>query len=195
MKFLFSSLLLAGVFFISSAFNSPTPTFDTKNVDITQSKIEWLGKKVTGEHTGTINIKTGKLNWENNMLKGGYIEIDMNTINVTDLEGEYKGKLEGHLKSPDFFSVADYPVAKFTFNEVNPSGVKNIYNINGELTIKGITNKLSFQAEIMGNKAKAKVTVDRSKYDVRYGSNSFFDNLGDKAIYDDFELDVNLVLN
>ena len=111
----------------------------------------------------------------------------MTTINTTDLEGEYKGKLDGHLKSDDFFGVENYPTAKLVFKKVEASG-KNAYNVNADLTIKGKTNPISFTISIYGNKATANLKIDRSKYDVRYGSTSFFDNLKDKAIYDEFDL-------
>ena len=111
----------------------------------------------------------------------------MSTINTTDLDGSMKGKLEGHLKSDDFFGVSNHPTAKLVFNEVEASG-KNAYNVIGDLTIKGKTNPVNFTMSIYGNKATASLKIDRTKYDVKYGSTSFFDNLKDKAIYDEFDL-------
>jgi polyisoprenoid-binding protein YceI len=111
----------------------------------------------------------------------------MTTINTTDLEGEYKGKLDGHLKSDDFFGVANYPTATLVFKDVTASG-KNAYAVSGELTIKGKTNPVTFTISIYGSKATASLKVDRTEYDVRYGSASFFDGLKDKAIYDEFDL-------
>jgi polyisoprenoid-binding protein YceI len=116
----------------------------------------------------------------------------MTTLVSTDLEGEYKGKLEGHLKSDDFFGVEKYPTATLVFTDVKTSG-KNAYDVTGDLTIKGKTNPVSFKISIYGSKATASIKVDRTKYDVKYGSASFFDGLKDKAIYDEFDLVSDLV--
>ena len=106
-------------------------------------------------------------------------------------EGEYKGKLEGHLKSDDFFGVETHPTAKLVFTDVKASG-KNSYEVTGDLTIKGITKPVTFDVSVYGSKATATMKVDRSLYDVKYGSGAFFDNLGDKTIYDEFDLVVDL---
>ncbi|MFL1012832.1 YceI family protein [Flavisericum labens] len=158
-----------------------------KEVKIEESKLVWKGYKVTGSHEGTIEIKSGTLAFEDEKLVGGEFVIDMTTINSTDLEGEYKGKLDGHLKSDDFFGVENHPTAKLVFKKVVSSG-KNAYDVTGDLTIKGKTNPVDFTISIYGSKATASLKVDRSKYDVRYGSTSFFDGLKDKAIYDEFDL-------
>ncbi len=169
---------------------------DRGSVNIEKSTINWLGKKVTGEHSGTINLKSADINFNDGALAGGSFTIDMNSLTCTDLEGEWKGKLEGHLKSDDFFGVATHPTASFTITQVarNTSGG---YKVTGDMTIKNITNEVSFDAKVSEDfrSVKAKIIIDRSKFDVRYGSGSFFDNLGDKTIYDDFELDVNLVID
>jgi len=177
-----------------SAFTLATTEF---KVDTKQSKVTWTGKKVTGEHTGTIAISEGKLISDGKTFTGGSFSIDMNSITCSDLtDAEYNGKLVGHLKSDDFFSTEKYPVSTFTITSVTSKG-KDQYSVKGNLTIKGITKELVFPATIQtsGNKitAKAKIIVDRAKYDIRYGSGSFFDNLGDKAINDEFELNVELV--
>lgn len=160
---------------------------DKKTVKTDKSKVVWKGYKVTGSHEGTISITSGSLMMDNDKLTGGEFEIDMTSIVVTDLEGEYKGKLEGHLKSDDFFGVEKHPTAKLVFKEVTASG-KNAYNVTGDLTIKGKTNPVSLTISIYGSKATASLKVDRTKFDVRYGSTSFFDGLKDKAIYDEFDL-------
>ncbi|WP_299549758.1 YceI family protein [Seonamhaeicola sp.] len=160
---------------------------DKKEIKTDKSKVVWKGYKVTGSHEGTINIKSGFLNFEADKLVGGEFVIDMATINATDLEGNWKAKLDGHLKSDDFFGVATYPTATLVFTKVEASG-KNAYSVTGDLTIKGKTNPISFTISVYGSKATANLKIDRSKYDVRYGSTSFFDNLQDKAIYDEFDL-------
>ncbi|SFZ91918.1 YceI-like domain-containing protein [Flaviramulus basaltis] len=160
---------------------------EKKEVKAENSKVVWKGYKVTGSHEGTIAINSGSLIFEKDKLTGGEFVIDMTSINTTDLEGEYKGQLDGHLKSDDFFGIEKYPTAKLVFNDVKSTG-KNSYAVTGDLTIKGKTNPVNFTISIYGNKATASLKVDRTKYDVRYGSTSFFDNLKDKAIYDDFDL-------
>ena len=158
-----------------------------KEIKIANSKVIWKGYKVTGSHEGTINLKSGFLNFDANKLTGGEFVMDMTTIITTDLTGEYKGKLEGHLKSDDFFSVEKNPTATMIVKKVEVSG-KNSYKVTGDLIIKGIKNTVTFDLSVYGNKANASLKIDRTKYDVRYGSTSFFDNLKDKAIYDEFDL-------
>lgn len=160
---------------------------EKKEIKADKSKVVWKGYKVTGSHEGTIGIKSGTLTFEDDKLVGGAFTIDMTSINTTDLEGDYKGKLDGHLKSDDFFGVANHPTANLVFTDVTASG-KNAYDVKGNLTIKGKTNPVSFTMSIYGNKATASLKVDRTKYNVRYGSASFFDDLKDKAIYDEFDL-------
>jgi len=166
-------------------------------VDTDSSKIAWVGKKVTGQHNGTVNIKKGALEMEKGELIGGSFVIDMSSIDVLDLEGEYKDKLMGHLRSDDFFSVEKHPTAKFVITSINKSEATDATHfIAGDLTIKGITNKITFPANVTVKdgkaNAKASFELDRTKWQVKYGSGSFFDGLGDKMIYDDFELTVNL---
>ncbi len=161
------------------------------NINAAESSIQWLAKKVTGQHNGIINFVSGNLTLGENNISGGSFEVAMNTINVLDLSGEYKEKLEGHLKSNDFFGVEKFPSA-----QLNITGSKmkadNVYAVEATLTIKEISHPITFDLQMEGDTATAKVVIDRSKYNVRYGSTSFFDNLGDKAIYDDFELEINL---
>lgn len=170
-----------------TAFSFTGIDVEKKEVKISESKVVWKGYKVTGSHEGTIDIKSGTLSFDGDKLVGGEFVIDMNTINTTDLEGEYKGKLDGHLKADDFFGVANHPTASLVFKKVKASG-KNAYDVTADLTIKGITHPIDFTISIYGNKATASVKVDRTKYDIRYGSSSFFDGLKDKAIYDEFDL-------
>lgn len=159
----------------------------TKEVKIEKSKVIWKGYKVTGSHEGTIAIQSGTLKFEADALVGGEFVIDMTSINNSDLQGESKDKLEGHLKSDDFFGVEKFPTATLIFKNVEVAG-KNSYKVTGDLTIKGKTNPVTFDFSVYGNKANATLKIDRSKYDVKYGSSSFFDNLKDKVIYDEFDL-------
>jgi polyisoprenoid-binding protein YceI len=163
-----------------------------KQVKLENSKVTWKAYKVTGSHQGTITLTSGVLKFESDKLIGGEFAIDMTSITNTDIEGdEYAKKLEGHLKSDDFFGVEKHPTAGIIFNEVKSSG-KNSYTVMADLSIKGKTNPITFEISIYGSKATASLKIDRTKYDVRYGSTSFFDNLKDKAIYDEFDLIVDL---
>ena len=162
-------------------------------INAAESSIHWLGKKVTGQHEGNISLVSGKLEMEGDVLTGGSFTVDMSSMTVTDIEGEYAEKLKGHLKSDDFFGVDTHPEATLTFTSVEAKG-SYLYTVTGDFTIKGKTNPATFDLQISVGAATAKVIIDRSLYGIRYGSTSFFDNLGDKAIYNDFELDVTLKL-
>ena len=171
------------------------------NVDTSKSQIEWVGKKVTGQHQGTLDIKSGTLSVVDGMIESANITIDMSSIMVTDegMDDETKGNLKGHLSSPDFVNVAEHSSASFQLTSFKPMKGENgaNYVISGKLTIKGITNDISFPAKVDMSKggvsASGNLVIDRSKWDIRYGSGSFFDNLGDKVIYDDVEIGFNLV--
>ncbi|CAL67623.1 YceI family protein [Christiangramia forsetii] len=162
-----------------------------KEVKVESSTITWTGEKVTGSHNGTIDLESGHLMMEDEKIVGGEFVMDMSSITVTDLTGENKGKLEGHLKSEDFFGVEKHPTAKLVITSAAEKG-NGKYGVVGDLTIKNETHPITFDLEMNGESASTQLTIDRSKYNVRYGSGSFFDNLGDKTIYDNFELDINL---
>ncbi len=163
----------------------------TKNVNVESSKVSWKAYKVTGSHEGVITLKSGFLTFNEETLTGGEFVIDMTTITCTDMEGEYKGKLEGHLKSDDFFGVEKHTTSTLVIKKVKSSG-KNSYKVTGDLTIKGKTNPITFDFSVYGKKASASLKIDRAQYDIKYGSTSFFDDLKDKAIYDEFDLNVEL---
>ena len=192
-KVLFSLLLT--VFAVAAQAGNPGDG-DKVKVSPTQSKIEWTARKVTGKHNGTIAIKEGNLDIKNGQLKGGSFVIDMPTITVTDLQGKGKENLEGHLKSDDFFGVATHPTASFVITSAKHISDNN-YNVKGDLTIKGVKNPIEFTALLLPSgttyTATANIKVDRTLYDVKYGSGKFFQDLGDKAIFDEFELAVTLV--
>lgn len=162
-----------------------------KKVNVSESKVTWVGHKVTGKHDGTLKLQDGTLQFDDkNNLTGGTFTVDMSTLTVTDLEGDSKGKLEGHLKSDDFFSTSSHKTSTFVITKVD--GKAGNYKVTGDLTIKGITNPITFNMNVKDNTATANLKVDRTKYDIKYGSASFFDGLKDKAIYDEFDLNVNL---
>ena len=164
-----------------------------KDIDISKSTVKWVGKKVTGSHEGNISIKEGHIHFDDNAFTGGNIVIDMSTIECTDLDGDSKQNIENHLSSDDFFGVKKYPTA--TLEVISAEKVKyskNKYRVKGILEIKNIKNDVEFEVVIDNSLAKVELVIDRTKYDIKYGSGSFFDNLGDKMIYDDFNLSVSL---
>ncbi len=180
-------VVLAAVLVATSAFTIS----NSKQVDIKTSSIKWTGTKVLGSHHGTINLSKGYLEMEDGELIGGMFVADMSSITVNDLKaGEGKEKLEGHLKSDDFFGTANHPTATLTITSTEATD--DGYLVTADLTIKGITKSIEFDMEVDDTMATANVTIDRTEFGVRYGSGSFFDNLGDKTISDDFELEVTL---
>jgi len=170
---------------------STITTAQTKKVDVAKSTITWIGKKVTGQHNGTVALKEGSLIFKCKNLTGGNFTVDMTSLTSTDLTGEYLGKLNGHLKSEDFFGTEKYPTSKLVFKKIaaKPNGV---YTVTADLTIKDVTAPVTFDITVKGNTATSTLKIDRTKYGIKYGSGSFFDNLGDKTINDEFELTVNL---
>jgi polyisoprenoid-binding protein YceI len=174
------------------AFGTGTVTAQTKKVDATKSSITWLAKKATGQHEGTVNIKDGALTFKGKNVVGGNFTVDMTSMTTTDLKaGQGKEKLDGHLKSEDFFGTEKFPTSTLVFKTVAAKS-SGVYTITADLTIKGITNPVTFDLATTANSANANVTINRTKYDIKYKSGSFFENLGDKVIYDDFDLTVAL---
>jgi polyisoprenoid-binding protein YceI len=166
-------------------------TAQTKKVDATKSSISWIAKKVTGQHNGTVNLKSGALVFKGKKLTGGTFLVDMSSLTATDLQGEWQGKLNGHLKSEDFFGTEKFPTAALVFKKVSVKA-PNVYTVTGDLTIKGITNPITFDLATTANSAATSLKIDRTKYDIKYNSASIFSSIGDKAIADDFELAVAL---
>lgn len=163
----------------------------TFNIVAAQSNIDWTGRKVTGAHNGTIDIKQGRLTLEDGRLTGGSFVIDTASIKVLDVtDPATNAQFTGHLASDDFFSIAQYPEAFF-----NISAVSNDH-VEGDLTIKGITHKVGFHANlsIAGDTltATGRIVIDRTKYGIRFRSGNFFKDLGDTLIYNDFDLDVTI---
>ncbi|WP_281322377.1 YceI family protein [Flavobacterium aestivum] len=173
------------------ALSTLTVTAQTKKVNASKSTLNWVGKKVTGEHSGTVALKSGALVFKKNVLKGGTFTVDMTSINATDLSGEYQGKLNGHLKADDFFGTEKYPTSTLVFKTIADKG-NGVYTVTADLTIKAKTNPITFDITVKGDTATTALKIDRTKYDIKYGSKSFFEGLGDKTIYDDFDLAVNL---
>jgi polyisoprenoid-binding protein YceI len=165
-------------------------------LDVTTSSLTWRGENVVGKkHQGTILVKRGSVNISGGEIKGGEIVIDMNTLTNTDLSGNEKAKIESHLKSADFFDSAKYGEAVYTIVSGTKKNAIN-YNIVGKLTIKGITHDLNCTLVIAPNGDGINVgggfVFDRSEFDVKFGSDKFFDNLGDNLIKDEVIMTVNL---
>ena len=176
------------------AFNSFATGVDpvSKNINVSKSNVFWKAYKVTGSHEGNLKFKSGSLQFQNDVLVGGELMVDMNTIECTDLAGTAKGNLEGHLQSDDFFSVQNHPTSKITFTKVVSRGIPGEYKVTANLTIKNITKEIKFNAKLNGGQGSAAIKLDRADYDVRFKSGSFFENLGDQTIFDDFDLNVTL---
>jgi polyisoprenoid-binding protein YceI len=196
MKNLFIPVLLVAAFLISSFTISPH-TNDVK-VNTKNSKLIWTGSKPTGSHTGTIDIVSGFLTFDHGNFVGGTFSIDMQSLATNDMSEESNKKLDRHLKNEDFFDVQKFSDANLKITKVFKIDDRN-YSVLADLTIKGITNPISFEAEVTGSGnsfvAAAKFTIDRTKWGVEYKSGNIFKNLGDKIIYDDIELDVFLISN
>jgi polyisoprenoid-binding protein YceI len=157
----------------------------------TQSNINWVGKKVTGAHNGTIAIKEGELILNNGKLTGGKFVIDTTTIKILDVtDPATNAQFAGHLASDDFFSIDKYPEASLKITSVSGK------HIEGDLTIKDITHSVAFDATVNINGdiliATGKLVIDRTKYGMKFRSGNFFKDLGDTLIYNDFELNVSL---
>ena len=165
-----------------------------QKVNTEKSTVHWLGKKIGGQHEGQIKVKNGSIELKNNNIDAGEFTIDMNSISCSDLEDAgYNEKLIGHLKSDDFFGVDNFSTAKLKFLSASKFS-NNKSSITAELTIKGKTENITFDVTKNKNLYTAKIDVDRSKFDIKYGSTSFFDSLGDKAIDDIFILNIKLLI-
>lgn len=173
-------------------------------VDTEESKVNWMGKKPTGEHKGFVKLSSGELIFEGNEVKGGSFVMDMNSITDLDLQDEgTRNKLVSHLKSSDFFDVQKFPTSKFVITSVKKHKItetnsRTTHRIEGDLTIKGITKKVSFNASInlLNGKFTATAppfTINRTEWGVNYQSKSIFSGLVDQFIYDDITLNIDLV--
>ena len=166
-------------------------------VDFRQSDILWTAKKVGGEHTGNIKIKSGKFTVENGLITKGDFVVDMSSITNSDIKDEStNNSLLKHLKSPDFFDVEKYPEAKLEISGSEKSDGE-FYEAKAQLTIKDVSMPYNFRYAYKNDEGKfvamSSMTINRANFNVKYGSESFFKNLGDKVIYDNFDLKVTLI--
>ncbi len=173
-----------------------TPVTATYNVDAAASKITYVGKKVTGEHTGNVSVKSGTLAFQGDAITGGEILVDMNSLTSTDItDKEYNAKYVGHMKSPDFFDTTKYPESKLVIK--NSKKVAEGLEVTGDLTMIGQTKPVTFVVTDLKKTdsvvtGKSNLKLNRTLWGLKYGSGSFFKNLGDKAINDEFTLAIEL---
>jgi len=177
------------VFLLSSFF-----TFSQTNFNLEKSKVKWTGKKITNaSHWGHINFTKAEITFDGDVISTGNFIVDMTSISVDDISGGGKSRLENHLKDDDFFSVDKFNNAELEILEKSEM-IDNKYQVEANLTIKGITNPITFEmTQVDDGSYKALLVFDRSIYDVQYRSGSFFENLGDRLILDDVVLEVNLI--
>ncbi|MFM2269887.1 MAG: hypothetical protein RL757_3328 [Bacteroidota bacterium] len=193
MKNIFVSLMIALISLMSM---TTVPTTTTFKVDAAKSSFKWTGKKLAGTHWGYVKFTDGSLQIQKGVLVGGAFNVDMNTIDCQDTQGEWGQKLVGHLKSDDFFNAEKFPKSTLVIKSVTAKGSSQ-YDIIADLSIKGVSKDVKFTATVTTTgetaTATANFNIDRTKYGIRYGSGSFFDNLGDKAIDNNFNVEVNIV--
>ena len=164
--------------------------FYTINPD--QSIIVWTGREVTtSKHFGNIYFASGQFEVKSGLISSGEFVVDMTTIDNQDLPEERRPRLEAHLKSDDFFSVESHPTALLSILS-SESVAEGKWLVSVELTIKTFTHPVEFEMLNSNDGLKANLVFDRSKYEVKFRSGTFFENLGDKLIYDDIELAINL---
>jgi polyisoprenoid-binding protein YceI len=186
-------LILGIIVAASTAFATDGDKTSSYEIDTKESKVFWTAGKITGaKHTGHISVASGTVEVKGKSISSANLNIDLNSVVCTDIENEeYNKKLVGHLKSDDFFSVEKHPLANFEITSVKKANGSE-YTVEGKLSIKGITNEISFPAKIniSGGKVTANGTanIDRTKWNIKYGSASFFKGLGDKTINDEFEI-------
>jgi len=170
-------------------------------VDTAASVIEWKGSKPTGKHTGTIKLAEGTFSANDSIIESGSFVIDMQSINITDLEGKDKKDLEAHLmgtvegKEGDFFNATKYPEATFEVTEITEKDGQKM--LSGNLTIKEETKNITFPVSINQSDDSMEITseefsIDRTNWNVNFGSKSVFDGLGDNFVSDDITLKINL---
>lgn len=194
-------ILLFAVFGLLTISSAKQNTEQSITINTQNSTLEWVGTKVTGTHNGTILMESGTVRLKEDRLVGGTFIIDMTSLVNLDIETEeWNQKLVGHLKSEDFFSVVSHPTATFEITKAqfrhSVKANEANYDISGILTIKGIAKEVGFSALIVQNKqgyiATGKIELDRTRWDIRYRSSKFFENLGDKMIHDIFTIKFSL---
>lgn len=189
MNLFFNSVLILA---ITIGSNSLCIQAVTKTIDVNKSTATWYGNKIGGGHNGVIKLKSGMLEFDQGKLVGGNFAMNMSSLTVTDLSGEDKQELETYLKKKSFFGTSAYPTATLLINKVTQTS-NGTYTVEADLKIKKTTEPISFELKMTDNTAKTRITIDRSKFDVKDGSTGFFSQFKDEFIKNDFEVEVNLV--
>jgi polyisoprenoid-binding protein YceI len=196
-------LIIAAVAALSLASLAFKPVATIYKVSAEKSTFNWHAKKVTSEHMGLVKFANGTVETNGKTFTGGNFDIDMTSISCTDLPaGEYNDKLIGHLKSDDFFATEKFKTANLNIKSV--TAIKNAkagadnYTVTANLTIKGISKEITFPANVFISKegeliANANFDIDRTLYDIKYGSKNFIEGIGDKAIDDKFNVKIRIV--
>lgn len=193
MKLKLSAILM--IAFTSVSILAFGPKADTYNVDVTKSTISWEAKKLVGGHTGFVDLTSGTLTFNGKKLTGGGFIANMTTVKTSD-NGKPNAGLDKHLKADDFFGVEKFPASNFVIKKV--VGNSTNVTITGDLTMKGVTNSITFPATIVWNADNTitatadKIVIDRTKYGIQYRSKSVFSDIGDKMIEDNFTIAVKL---
>jgi polyisoprenoid-binding protein YceI len=159
-----------------------------QDFDQKKSSLKWTGTKVTGKHFGSLKFKSADVSLSKGSLKSAKLIVDMNSIDVTDLTGKWKGKFLAHVKSGDFFEVKKHPTSTLMIEKVDAK------KLHGQLTIKGITQPISIPYTLKGKTYTGKMTFNRTKFNMKYKSGNFFKDLGDKVIHDDVTVDFVMVI-
>lgn len=189
-----NTFVLSALFFGAFIFAAGSSAAQTSKVNTETSTITWEGGKlVGGTHNGGISLTEGYLTLRADQIAAGQFTIDMASMTNADLPADVGANLMGHLMSDDFFSVETYPTAQLVIERAS-AFKQNKASVSGQMTIKGKTQPVTFEVERAGNAYEATIVIDRSKFDVRYGSDSFFDNLGDNVILDEFTVNIHLEL-
>ena len=187
---------MSGAALIMAAFVLVSFTAYEQTLVLDSQGIIWTGQKLTGSHSGKLNFADANIEVKENKMVGASFVVDMTSMKNTDLDEDGAAKLIGHLTSDDFFGIKEHPTANFVSTNIEAGEEDNTYNVTGDMTIKGVTNSetflVYFEARGKAYAANADIMIDRTKYNVKYGSGKFFENIGDKAIYDEFNLKINI---
>ncbi len=197
MKLKLSAILMVAVV-ASVSFLAFTPKADTYTVDLTKSTISWEAKKLVGGHSGFIDLAGGSLLFNGKKLASGSFTANMTSLKTMDNGTKPNASLDKHLKADDFFGVEKFPTSSFVIKKV--VGNNDNVTVTGDLTMKGVTNSITFPAKLTWNADKTvsavaeKIEIDRTKYGIQYRSKSIFSDIGDKMIEDTFTIAVKLVV-
>lgn len=208
MKKVFLLFAAAGLFMVSCTGNPEGEKAETTDavasatevsgvsytIDPTASVLRWEGKKVSATHHGNVVFKSGNIYVDGNNITGGEFVTDMASITNEDQQGEWKEKLVDHLKSEDFFHVEKHPEATFQITEVKATDNPAQVQISGNLTIRGISKNITFNADVVEideNKVKVNTdfNIERENWGITYTG------MADDLISKEINFKINIVAN